>query len=126
MSQNSPTFTNFSLSSNPPSCINGKAVMTCRSCAGNPPRVRGEACTACQGYGFIMYACSNPQPSTANGSAKGGASRSAVDSRLLGKGGILDPASAPGWSTKSSDYRRHGDGSGGASGNGGIGVIGGR
>ncbi|KAL2856291.1 hypothetical protein BJX68DRAFT_206343 [Aspergillus pseudodeflectus] len=45
------------------SCIGGRMVLTCPSCAGNAPRT--SACTNCSGRGFNMFVCTHCSPAAA-------------------------------------------------------------
>ncbi|KAJ0427027.1 hypothetical protein BJY00DRAFT_6986 [Aspergillus carlsbadensis] len=45
------------------SCIGGRTVLTCRSCAGNAPR--NSVCTSCNGRGFNMFVCIHCNPAAA-------------------------------------------------------------
>ncbi|OJJ04220.1 hypothetical protein ASPVEDRAFT_43679 [Aspergillus versicolor CBS 583.65] len=47
------------------SCIGGKTVLTCRSCAGNAPRNSASICSSCRGHGFTMFVCSHCHPDAA-------------------------------------------------------------
>ncbi|KAL2811460.1 hypothetical protein BDW59DRAFT_168006 [Aspergillus cavernicola] len=42
------------------SCIGGRTVLTCRSCAGNAPR--NSICTSCSGRGFNIFVCTRCNP----------------------------------------------------------------
>ncbi|KAL5333366.1 hypothetical protein BJX70DRAFT_392244 [Aspergillus crustosus] len=45
------------------SCIGGRTVLTCRSCAGNAPRT--TICNSCSGRGFNIFACAHCNPAAA-------------------------------------------------------------
>lgn len=63
------------------SCVGGKTVLTCRSCAGNAPRYvmlllvlsmglvlitsRNSVCSSCSGRGFNIYICTHCNPAAA-------------------------------------------------------------
>ncbi|KAI9374231.1 hypothetical protein BJX61DRAFT_540965 [Aspergillus egyptiacus] len=51
------------LDPNHTSCIGGRTVITCRSCAGNAPR--GPVCTGCSGRGFNIFICARCNPAAA-------------------------------------------------------------
>ncbi|KAL4753073.1 hypothetical protein BDW72DRAFT_44325 [Aspergillus terricola var. indicus] len=42
------------------SCIGGRTVLTCRSCAGNAPRT--TICNSCSGRGFNIFVCAHCNP----------------------------------------------------------------
>ncbi|KAL5002870.1 hypothetical protein BDV10DRAFT_181090 [Aspergillus recurvatus] len=42
------------------SCIGGRTVLTCRSCAGNAPRT--SICSSCSGRGFNIFVCAHCNP----------------------------------------------------------------
>ncbi|KKK19694.1 hypothetical protein ARAM_007048 [Aspergillus rambellii] len=50
------------------SCIGGRTVLTCRSCAGNAPR--GAICTSCSGRGFNIFICAHCNPAGAASNAQ--------------------------------------------------------
>ncbi|KAL4903917.1 hypothetical protein BDW74DRAFT_179500 [Aspergillus multicolor] len=45
------------------SCIGGRTVLTCRSCAGNAPRT--TVCSTCSGAGFNIFVCAHCNPAAA-------------------------------------------------------------
>ncbi|OGE49577.1 hypothetical protein PENARI_c020G07289 [Penicillium arizonense] len=49
------------------SCIGGRTVLTCKSCAGNAPR--GSICTSCNGRGFNIFICVQCNPTVAAAAA---------------------------------------------------------
>ncbi|GES65798.1 hypothetical protein ATEIFO6365_0012019000 [Aspergillus terreus] len=50
------------------SCIGGRTVLTCRSCAGNAPR--GAICPSCSGRGFNIFTCAHCNPAAAAAAAR--------------------------------------------------------
>ncbi|KAL4777930.1 hypothetical protein BJX76DRAFT_188238 [Aspergillus varians] len=42
------------------SCLGGRTVVTCRSCAGNAPRT--AVCSSCKGQGFNTFVCAHCHP----------------------------------------------------------------
>ncbi|PYH58450.1 uncharacterized protein BO96DRAFT_242091 [Aspergillus niger CBS 101883] len=51
------------------SCIGGRTVVTCRSCAGNAPR--NSVCSSCNGRGFNVFICPHCHPAAAAAAFKG-------------------------------------------------------
>ncbi|PWY69292.1 hypothetical protein BO83DRAFT_69293 [Aspergillus eucalypticola CBS 122712] len=56
------------------SCIGGRTVVTCRSCAGNAPR--NSVCSSCNGRGFNVFICPHCNPAAAAAAFKGSAGTS--------------------------------------------------
>ena len=67
------------------SCIGGRTVVTCKSCAGNAPRYiyttptqtyksntspRGSICSSCNGRGFNIFVCAHCNPAAAAAAAR--------------------------------------------------------
>ncbi|KAL5363421.1 hypothetical protein BJX96DRAFT_118639 [Aspergillus floccosus] len=50
------------------SCIGGRTILTCRSCAGNAPR--GAICPSCSGRGFNIFICAHCNPAAAAAAAR--------------------------------------------------------
>ncbi|KAJ5357384.1 hypothetical protein N7541_004542 [Penicillium brevicompactum] len=50
------------------SCIGGRTVVTCKSCAGNAPR--GSICPSCNGRGFNIFVCAHCNPAAAAAAAR--------------------------------------------------------
>ncbi|RAL02065.1 uncharacterized protein BO80DRAFT_38170 [Aspergillus ibericus CBS 121593] len=96
------------------SCIGGRTVMTCRSCAGNAPR-SNAVCSSCNGRGFNVFICPHCNPTAAAAAIKSTTSSSqgtTPDSSVPASPASLSRSS----STLSSDtrhitaWRRSGDG----------------
>ncbi|KAK2747970.1 hypothetical protein FQN57_001561 [Myotisia sp. PD_48] len=100
------------------SCMDGRTIVTCRTCAGHASRGY-EYCLACNGYGFSIYQCVHCNPEL-----KGKATeKSSSEKKPADENSNAKPSSrrGPNLDPPKNNHRKHGDGGGGVGGGSGGG-----
>ncbi|KAJ5780760.1 hypothetical protein N7457_005920 [Penicillium paradoxum] len=87
------------------SCIGGRTVITCKSCAGNAPR--GAICASCKGRGFNIFICAHCNPAAAVAAAREAANLTVVAVPTAGSSTLSSPGSLS--RSSSTSYPSHTD-----------------
>ncbi|KAL4943428.1 hypothetical protein BDV06DRAFT_221266 [Aspergillus oleicola] len=82
------------LDPNHKSCIGGRTVLTCRSCAGNAPRT--SKCGTCDGKGFNIFVCSRCNPAAVANQHQSAATSAASTPASLSRSSSTTAAVYPG------------------------------
>ncbi|KAJ5864898.1 uncharacterized protein N7529_006814 [Penicillium soppii] len=115
----------FTLDPEHVSCIGGRTVVTCKSCAGNAPRyihtsdfdpstnakanalTRGSICATCNGRGFNIFVCAHCNPAAAAAAARALANPTSATATTPGSSTPSSPGSLG--RSSSTSYPSHPD-----------------